>query len=603
MLTKHDFAKIVKSFGLVFGDIGTSPIYTITVIFLLLEPTILNVMGILSLIFWTLTILVTIEYAWLAMSLGEKGEGGEIVLKEILTPMLKSTRKVSIITLLTYVGLSLLVGDGVITPAISILSAVEGVRLIPGCADIKQVFVVITAAAIAIGLFSFQRSGAEKVTKAFGPIMMLWFACLTISGIISIMSFPEVLKAINPYYAVKFVSSHGLLGFFVLSEVILCSTGGEAIFADMGHMGKKPILQAWSVVFFVLIFNYFGQGAFLVSHPHAKNVLFEMIYNQAHYLYIPFLILSIIATIIASQAMISAMFSIVYQGINTRILPMFKVEYTSREMRSQIYIPAVNWFLLLFVLIVMFNFKASENLAAAYGFAVTGSMMISGIMMSCIFWLRKNYVKFGFAMLVILVDLMFFAANMFKIPHGGYWSIIIATIPLIVILIYTNGQKRLYTRMQSMPLDKFIDRFDAVFENENKIKGAALFFIRDVKRIPPYIYNTICSNNILYEENILVSVNILDEPFGINSFFKEDISEGLRHFEIQAGYMELIELEKTLRKAGIQDKVIFYGMEEIMTENPIWKFFVVIKKLTPAFVQFYAMPSRKLHGVVTRVTI
>lgn len=602
-MNKYDTGRIIKAAGLVFGDIGTSPIYTVTVIFLLLEPTIANITGIMSLIFWTMSVLVTIEYAWLAMSLGEKGEGGEIVLREVLTPLLKSTRKVSFFTLLTFVGLSLLVGDGVITPAISILSAVEGVRLIPGLENIDQVIVTTISALIAIGLFSFQRKGTEKVTKMFGPIMILWFISLTVSGIASLIHFPEIFKAINPYYAFKFLYSNGILGFFVLSEVILCATGGEAIFADMGHLGKKPILQAWSIIFFALLLNYFGQGAFLVHNPGAKNVLFEMVYSQAHFIYIPFLILSIAATIIASQAMISAMFSVVYQGINTRILPMFKVEYTSEKMRSQIYIAAVNWFLLVFVLLVMFEFKESSNLAAAYGLAVTGSMLITGIMMSTIFFLRKSYIKFGFALLVVITDSVFLAANMFKIPHGGYWSIIIALIPFIVILIYTKGQKRLYSQLNPISIKDFLPKFDKLFKKECRIKGSALFFVRDTSKIPPYIYNTVCINNIVYNDNILVSINIIDEPFGVTSFFKEDIAEGLRSFEIRAGYMEVIDLEKILNEAGIYDKVIFYGMEEIISENPIWKIFILIKKITPSFVQFYSMPSIKLHGVVTRVNI
>jgi len=283
-MNRHDISKIIKSFGLVFGDIGTSPIYTVTVVFLLLKPTIPNIMGIMSLIFWTMTILVTAEYAWLAMSIGKKGEGGTIVLKEVLTPLLKSTRKVGFITLLTYIGISLLIGDGVITPAISILSAVEGMRLIPGFAEINQNILIIIAAVIAIILFTFQKKGTEKVTGAFGPIMIVWFLALTISGLVSIYHYPDVLKAINPYYAFKFIGSEGIASFFILSEVILCATGGEALYADMGHLGKKPIIQAWSVVFFALLLNYFGQGAFLVHHSDAKNILFEMLYNQSQFL-------------------------------------------------------------------------------------------------------------------------------------------------------------------------------------------------------------------------------------------------------------------------------------------------------------------------------
>jgi KUP system potassium uptake protein len=602
-MNNHDISKVIKSFGLVFGDIGTSPIYTVTVIFLLLKPTTFNITGIISLILWTLTILVSIEYAWLAMSLGKKGEGGTIVLREILAPLLKSVRKASFVTLLTYIGISLIIGDGVITPAISILSAVEGMRLVPGFADINQNILIAIAAVIAISLFCFQKKGTEKVTGAFGPIMVLWFLALTVSGLISVYHYPEILKAINPYYAVKFMTTHGIMGFFVLAEVILCATGGEALYADMGHLGKKPIIQAWSIVFFALVICYLGQGAFLVHNPDAKNVLFGMIYNQTHFLYVPFLILSILATIIASQAMISAMFSIIYQGINTRIMPMFKVDYTSQELRTQIYIATVNWFLLFFVLMVMFQFKESSNLAAAYGLAVTGTMTITGIMMSWIFLLKKNYFKLSFAIIVTIVDFMFLTANLSKIPHGGYWSIIIALIPFIVILIYTGGQRRLYSKLHPIALDKFLIKFNEIYQEECKIKGAALFFIRDVSRIPPYIFNTICSNNIIYQDNILVSINILDEPFGISSFFKEDVTQGLRNFEIQAGYMEVLDLEKILHQSGIRDKVIFYGMEEIMTDNLIWKFFVSLKKLTPSFVQFYSIPSRKLHGVITRVDI
>jgi len=601
-MTKNSISKIIKSLGLVFGDIGTSPIYTITVIFLLLKPTQENITGILSLIFWTLTILVTAEYAWLAMSLGKKGEGGTIVLRELLTPLLKSARKASFVTLLTYIGISLLIGDGVITPAISILSAVEGLKLLPVFSGINQTSIILIAAVIAVILFAFQNKGTEQVTKAFGPIMMMWFLALTSSGVAAIWHHPSVLYAINPYFAVKFLLTQGFMGFFILSEVILCATGGEALYADMGHLGKKPIIQAWSIVFFALIINYFGQGAFLAEHSGVKNVLFEMVISQSRFLYAPFLVLSVCATIIASQAMISAMFSIVYQGINTRIMPMFKVNYTSQEMRTQIYIGSVNWFLLMCVLFIMFEFKESSNLAAAYGFAVTGTMAITGIMMSWIFFIRKNYFKFPFAVLITIVDFLFFAANTMKIPNGGFWSIIIAIIPFITIIIYTKGQKNLYTKLNPIPQSKFLEKYKEIYETETKINGTALFFVRDIKNIPPYIYNTICLNNIIYKENIFISVNILDEPFGIESYFKEDISSGLRNFEVKAGYMELVELKEILQRSEIENKAIFYGMEEIMTENPFWKVFVIIKKLTPSFVQFYSIPAKKLHGVVTRVT-
>jgi KUP system potassium uptake protein len=306
---------VIRSLGLVFGDIGTSPIYTLTVIFILTKPTEDNIMGVLSLIVWTLAILVTVEYSWLAMSLGQKGEGGTFVLRGIILPLLKTSRSMVFVTILTFVGVSLLIGDGVITPAISILSAVEGLILIPALKETRQTTLIIIAGIIAVVLFLFQKKGTEKVAGAFGPLMLLWFLTISISGIFSIFSNPQVLKAINPYYGLKFLYQNGITGFFVLSEVILCATGGEALYADMGHLGRKPIVKAWHFVFLALILNYLGQGAFVISNPGSSwNVLFSMVFSQSRLFYIPFLILSIVATVIASQALISGMFSIVYQA-------------------------------------------------------------------------------------------------------------------------------------------------------------------------------------------------------------------------------------------------------------------------------------------------
>ena len=592
---------ILKSLGIVFGDIGTSPIYTLTVIFLFLAPTLENIRGVLSLVVWTLITLVTVEYAWLAMSLSKKGEGGDIVLKEILLPYLKSGRSVAFVTLLSFIGISLLIGDGVITPAISILSAVEGSLLIPGFETLSQTRIVIIAASIAVILFLFQKRGTEKVAFAFGPLMVLWFAALAVSGIVGLMENPAILWAVNPYYGIEFLIKNGLAGFFVLSEVILCATGGEAMYADMGHLGRAPIVKAWFFVFLVLVTNYLGQGAFLLAHPGAKNVLFEMIFTQASYLYVPFLLLSIAATIIASQAMISGMFSIVFQGITTHAMPLFKVDFTSHKLRSQIYIPIANWFLLISVIFIMFEFRESSNLAAAYGLAVTGSMSITGTLMTMIFYKRKAYIKMSIALLVTLIDLVYLFSNGFKIPHGGYWSIIIAMLPLSLILIYTQGQKKLYRAMRPLNQEAFLIGYNQIYKSLPKIPGTALFFAKDAKEIAPYIVHTMFKNNIIYEDNIIVSIIRTDKPFGIAYCFADELAPGLRTFEIRIGYMEVVDVESLLKEAGINEKTIFYGLEEITTNNIIWKIFSVIKRLTPTFLVFYKMPTNKLHGVITRV--
>ena len=591
---------IVKSMGLVFGDIGTSPIYTLTVIIALTKPTQENVFGILSLIVWTLMILVNIEYAMLAMSLSRKGEGGTIVLREILVRMIKPGRQMLFITFLSYLGVSLLLGDGVITPAISILSAVEGTLLIPALNGLSQSTLILIAALIAIILFIFQFKGTDKVAKAFGPIMVTWFGALSLSGIISIFSFPSIMQAVSPHYAIGFLANNGMAGFLVLSEVILCATGGEALYADMGHLGRKPVTRAWYFVFAALVVNYLGQGAFIMGHPEAKNILFGMVQSQSSILYIPFLILTVMATVIASQALISGVFSIVYQGITTRILPLLKVDYTSTHLKSQIYIGAVNWILLALVIMIMLIFKKSENLAAAYGLAVTGTMAITGIMMTMIFARTKKKWKVPIAIIITLVDFAFLIATLHKLPHGAYWALILASLPFAAILIWTKGQRALYKALRPLDMETYLMSYEQIYK-KGHIAGTGLFFVKEWNTIPPYLVHCTIRSNIIYERNVLISIVRTDEPYGLESDLTTGLGSGLDAFEIRAGYMEIFDIEQLLKDNGIVEKVIFYGIEDIATGNPIWKVFSTLKKLTPNFVQFNKLPAAKLQGVVTRV--
>ncbi|HWR59000.1 MAG TPA: KUP/HAK/KT family potassium transporter [Thermodesulfovibrionales bacterium] len=603
MLNRESVSGIVKSLGLVFGDIGTSPIYTLAVVFFLLPHTSDNILGVTSLVIWTLTILVYFQYVLLAMRLSHRGEGGTIVLKEILSSILKTARKRTLVTVLSFVGISLLMGDGVITPAISILSAVEGTALIPGLEHISSGTIVLISALIAIALFSFQSRGTEKVAFAFGPITSIWFIALTASGIASIIESPKVLAAINPYFGIRFLIENGWKGFVVLGEIFLCATGGEALYADMGHLGAKPIRHAWIFVFVALVLNYLGQGAFLINHPGAKNVLFEMVFYQAGILYIPFLLLSIAATVIASQAMISGTFSIVYQGITTRIMPILKVDYTSTERKSQIYIGSVNWFLLIAVLFVLVEFGQSSRLAAAYGLAVAGTMTLTGILMTWIFYIRRKPLLSLLSLCIALIDVAYLCSNSFKFSHGGYWSLIIASLPLAMILLYTQGQKKLYRRMQFMPLEDFKRKFNMVYKTTPLIKGSSLFLIRDIAEIPPYIVQIMFFHGIIYEDNILISIIKRDDPYGVTGFFREDITDGLRVFEVQMGYMEMIDVQEILREAGIDERTVYYGLEDISSANLIWKAFSLIKRITPTFIQFYKFPHKKLHGVITKVEL
>jgi KUP system potassium uptake protein len=594
---------IVKSMGLVFGDIGTSPIYTFTAIFLLIPPTPQNVMGILSLIVWTLTILVTLEYTYLAMHLGKKGEGGTIVLKEILLPLLKTGNQVAFVSFLTIVGIALFIGDCVITPAITILSAVEGSLLIPGLENTSQVTLMVIAGIIAIVLFSIQARGSEKIAWAFGPFMVVWFLALASGGLMALFAAPQVLLALNPMYGFNYLTQNGLAGFLILSSVILCATGGEALYADMGHLGRESIVKAWYLVFIALSINYFGQGAFLITHPGAQNILFEMMYSEMQLLYIPFLILSIIASVIASQAMISGIFSIIYQGITTRIMPLLHIDYTSPQLRSQIYIDIVNWFLLFAVLLMIIVFKTSNNLTHAYGLAVSGTMAITGLMILWILILRGEIVKTILALGVLTVNVVFLISNLNKIPYGGYISLLIALIPFSIIFIFINGQKKLASAMQPVPLNEFLEQYNEVYKSINRISGSALFLARDFRRLPPYIPRIMFTNNIIYDDNIIVSIIRTEQPFGVTWGVTREIAKGLSIFEIYLGYMEIVDIGAILKEAEIEEKTIFYGMEDIVTTHPVWRIFAAIKRLSPALVQFYKLPSDKIHGVVTRVEL
>ena len=595
------FRNIIKSLGIVFGDIGTSPMYTLCAIFLIIPPTFDNVVGTISLIIWTLISVVSIQYAWLAMSLSKKGEGGTIVLREILKTMISSKTKILIITLMSFVGLSLFMGDGVITPAISILSAVEGLCLIPGLETLSTAFLVTIAVIIAFGLFLFQRRGVEKVSKMFGPIMALWFVVLAISGLIAIIQAPIILKAFNPYYGIQCVLHNGVWGLFILSGVILCATGGEALYADMGHLGRKPIRQAWVLVFIALILNYMGQGAFLLANSQANKIFYEMFYSQSSILYIPFLILCVLASIIASQAMISGLFSVVYQGITTGIMPRVKVDYTSSRMHAQVYIGLINWTLFAAVIFMMLKFKSSENLAAAYGLAASGTMVITSSIMTWIFFLRKSRFKLLLGGMLFCINVLFFGSSMLKLQQGGYWSFIIALVPFTIILIYYFGQKRMRGFLRSMPLHDFLTTYKNLYATVDKIDGSGLFFVRNTASMPSYVAQTMIDNGIMYKDNILVSIIQRDTPYGVLGFFKEQLADGLRVFEIHCGYMEVPNIEKILKEAGIETKAIFFGMDEVITKNPLWRIFAIVKHLSPTFVRFHKLPANKIHGVVTLI--
>ncbi len=594
---------VVKALGVVYGDIGTSPIYTFAVVFLVASPTIENIFGLISLFIWTLTILVTIQYAWLATSLSKRGEGGTIVLLQIILSKIKNAKQIAIVTILSFIGFSLMIGDAVITPAISILSAVEGVLLIPNFESTSREILLIIAALIAICLFIVQKNGVEKVASAFGPIMIVWF--LTIGGVglyFTILN-PSVLLALSPIHAIRFIIENPMLTFLVLADVILVATGGEALYADMGHLGRLPILKGWLFVFIALVLCYLGQGAIVMANTDAaSSPLFEMMKAVSSNLYIAFVILAILATIIASQAMISGVFSVLYQAMTTKIFPHLSVIYTSNELRSQIYIGIINWSLLICVLCALFVFQESSKLASAYGLAVSGAMTITALLMVVIFYKENNFIKMLFSILSFIVSAIFFISCTLKIPHGGYWSLIISMVPLTVVLVYTKGQEKLYKALKIISKNEFLKEFTSIYSNTNHIPGIGMFFARRQDTIPTYIAKTMFENNIIYERNIIATVKITNDPNGISAQL-ETIENGIEILNIKVGYMEMLDVEEILASKNIEAKTIFYGQEEIVSKNLIWIFFASMKNLAPSFVSFYKFPHDRLLGVMRRIEL
>jgi len=601
---KVSLSNVIRAIGTVFGDIGTSPLYTFAVIVLVTKPKPDEILGIASLIIWTLILIPTVQYAWFAMNLSLRGEGSIIVLGEIAQSITKNPKIRLIHRALTIVGIGFLLGDGIITPAITILSSTEGLRLIHGLEGLSQEIILGIAIFITTMLFLIQRYGTGKIGIAFGPIMTLYFITIASIGIYYISHNPIVLKAFNPLEAINFISNHPFVAFLALSEIILAATGGEAMYADMGHIGKNAIRTAWVFVFFAVVMSYLGQASILLGNIKEDNPFFHganlLLGND---LYILFLILITIAGIIASQALISGVFSLIFQSINARLVPLLLVRHTSTEISTQIFIPIVNLFLFIGVLIMFFIFRESEKMASAYGLAVNIDMVITSLFLIYIYFNLKKYGYFLGSILLLLIDLTFLSSNTLKIPHGAYWPILFAIPPIFIISLYTIGQSRIGKVGKFMPKENFIENFNKIYPKKCHIKGSAVFLVRSIERIPPYIVETMIKHGIVYEENIFLSLKKLDRPFGIRSYFAEDLCPGIKYAVIEYGYQEIVNVEKELRNLDINERVVFYGVDNVYSDNIIWKIFGLIKRIFSNFAEFYKLPAQKVHGVVVRVEI
>lgn len=594
---KRDVAMLtVAAMGVVYGDIGTSPLYTLSTCFAGRAPLSLdlpNIFGILSLIFWSLIVVVTLKYVVFILRADNNGEGGVLALLALTkrVPLHSSYAKFGLVFAGIF-GASLFLGDGMITPAISVISAVEGMEIV--APTLEHYVVPITLTVITI-LFLVQSKGTAKIGAAFGPVMFLWFGALAIMGWHSIAQTPQIIQALNPYYAFRFLYEHGLYSMAILGNVVLAVTGGEALYADMGHFGRRPIRIAWlCFVLPALVINYFGQGALLLRNPGAIDNPFYRLAPET--LLWPLLILSTAATVIASQAVISGVFSITREAVQLQYWPRVRILHTSNKEEGQIYVPSMNWFLLFAVILLVIGFKSSANLAAAYGIAVTGTMTVSTILVLVVArglwrWPMWKVALMGTGLLI--VDNAFFLSNLLKFFEGGWFPLLIGILLLSLMFTWHAGRKMLTRRLgqSTMPVATFVESLQSY--RPVVVPGTAIYMSSTSGRIPYALLHNIRHNKIMHKRNVFLTVftdKVPHVPFE-RRVEVEDVGEGFFIVSAWFGFQESPDIEE-LQRACAQHGL---DMHESDTSYFITRDRLIItdeKALAPVFRQLFMFLHR-----------
>ncbi|MGY2732507.1 potassium transporter Kup [Sphingomonas sp. UYP23] len=540
---KDGLAKLaLGAIGIVFGDIGTSPIYAFRETFaghhkLALDP--IHIMGVVSLMFWSMMIVVSLKYVTIIMRADNKGEGGSLALLALVNGRTKNKRWSRGIILLGVFATALFYGDSMITPAVSVLSAVEGLAVVsPGLGGL----VMPIAMTIIIGLFWIQRSGTARVGLFFGPIMILYFAVIATLGVLSIVKTPEILWAFSPHYAVEFFALDPLRAFLALGSVVLAVTGAEALYADMGHFGRNPIRVSWLfVVLPALMMNYMGQGALLsrMGQPALESPFYMLASDS---LQLPLVILATMAAVIASQAVISGAFSVTQQAIQLGFMPRLRIEHTSAATVGQIYIPLVNWLLLTMVLLLVIFFRTSSNLTSAYGIAVTGAMFIDTCLLSVVLFRLWNWpVYYAVPLLAVffLVDGAYFSANLTKVPAGGWFPLLVGFIIFTILTTWSKGRQLMIDRMRegAMPIKIFIQ---SAATSATRVPGTAVFMTSSPEGVPHALLHNLKHNKVLHERIILLTIKIADVPYVSEGHrcMIEDLGAGFHRMVLRYGFIE-----------------------------------------------------------------
>jgi KUP system potassium uptake protein len=568
--------------GVVYGDIGTSPLYALRECFSASNEhaaavNIENIYGVLSLVFWSLLLIVVVKYLVFVLRADNKGEGGTLALAALVSQNDKKIRtRIAIPVLLALFATGLLYGEGLITPAISVMSAVEG--LSEQNASFTRLVVPISVA-ILIGLFWVQRYGTGRIGNVFGWVMLAWFVAIGAAGVPFIVHHPEILQAVSPHHAVLFLVHGGLRGFLLLGSVVLCITGCEALYADMGHFGRSPIRVAWTAIVFPgLLLNYFGQGAYLLEHTADKlpptNPFFSMIPDS---MVIPMVILATAAAIIASQALISGAFSLTNQAVQLGFMPRVTVVHTSHKAEGQIYIPEINWFLMIACVLLVLAFQSSHNLAAAYGVSVTGTMAITSFLF---FRVCRTIWNFSLASALalyiplVVLDASFFSANLVKVAAGGWFPLAVGTGVFIIMTTWWRGRRELSKSMEmgTMPDQLFLD--DLAQNQLPRVQGTAVFMSSGTDGMPNVLLHHVKHNKVLHEQVVLLSIVTQNFPFAIRnqSLVVKELGHGFYRVVAQVGFMQQPNVPKILARCekkgltvNIADTTYYLGRQTLLT--------------------------------------
>jgi KUP system potassium uptake protein len=616
------FALALGSVGVVFGDIGTSPLYAMREALDHASQgagvSDLAVLGVVSLAFWALILIVTIKYVVFLLQADNKGEGGTLALMALAQRALG--RRSSVVFFLGVCGAALFYGDGIITPAVSVLSAAEGLKEAPGVGDLFAPYILPIAMIILVALFAVQSRGTASVARFFGPITVVWFLVLGALGLLHISDDPSVFRALSPHYGVLFLLSNGLLGFVILGSVFLTVTGAEALYADMGHFGRKPIRAAWC--FFVLpclVLNYFGQGAMVLDQPaKAENPFWEMIPEFAYW---PVLLLATAATVIASQAVITGAFSLTQQAVQLGLLPRMNIRRTSETQAGQIFVPAINTLLMVGVLVLLVMFQTSKNLAAAYGIAVTGAMFVDTLIAWVVvrhLWKWKVWQSLLLVIPFALIDLVFISSNLLKIPQGAWLPLALGGALVLMMATWVRGSGILFakTRRDSVPLNDLIEMLRA--RQPHRAPGTAIFLTSDADNAPVALMHNLKHNKVLHEKNIILTVKTAETPRVKESerVRIEPVSEDFKKVIITYGFMETPNIPKALnvcRKQGLKFDIMatsfFLGRRSVVPSAqsgmPLWqdRLFIFLMRNAANPTDFFRIPPGRVVEMGAQVTV